>query len=383
MRDRSYNHISFGESTAGATIMLPYISSAVLKAISSYEMPAVLYLGSSAFELLDVLQLLPGQRNSNLLVTEQVPLTDIIADHRSYYSRITQVGLLELICQHFHSISETGDGVSVLTTIGTFIFSTTERSHTVVFDARKRSMTCIAPINQDFGSLQQSAAGKFRVRQNLNHSFFEEHSADAPVGPPRWIPMRPRIALWHSELDHPNCIRFMSANDLDEVNQTFAFAVVCQRQAFETLEQRVSYFDQYTQEGLGTLKIMSLKEISKAEHLPMVVTVTQWVLGGLARMPPENRSRSPLQPPDAAASQVPNPLTTTEAPRDAIGSEAPVHGGGGFIDIVLAAHPRAGQTAAQQTNNTVTPQIATTSSGRSRTLSTWDSANKTSNKSKR
>lgn len=98
-RDRTYNHLQLlGESSA---IRMPIFPDQSLSASSNFAAPATLYLGSSVFELADTLSLLPHQANSQLLPYENVQLQHLVVDSNSYYSKISQRGLVRLICDHF------------------------------------------------------------------------------------------------------------------------------------------------------------------------------------------------------------------------------------------------------------------------------------------
>lgn len=301
LRDKLYNHINFGGDNSTATLILPVLDLSALTASSGYNVPKTLYFGSSVFELADVLQLLPGQANSDTLSVEEIPLADIICDERTYYSKISQTGLLRLVCQHFHSISETGNELSVRTNIGTFQFARTENGNTVRFAARERSATCIAPKDQDFDSLQESALGRFCIRENFNSDYFMKDAGIA-IGPPEWISMRPNIAITHSDLDHRSCIRFMTAQDYDEINREERFVDRILDLIFQVLEQRLSHFDDYTKEGLGIVKTLSMKVLTSPEHLGIATAACKWVLSGAARAPADELV--PLAQQDSEATTV-------------------------------------------------------------------------------
>lgn len=232
------------------------------------------------FELADVLYLLPGEVNSHALSSEEMPLAQIIADECTYYSKISQEGLLHLVCQQFHSISETEPALIVRTNIGTFEFIRTENGNTVRFSARERSADSIAPGEQDFDSLQKSVLGQFCLRKDINADFF--NGPDAPTGAPRWISLRPRDAAANIDLDHRRCIRFMTVTDYAELVDEEKFATRTLELIFEVLEQRVEVFDEYTQQGLGVVKILSGKAFTH-DTLAIVVQSSKWVLSGVAK----------------------------------------------------------------------------------------------------
>lgn len=173
--------MNFAVHDGAATITLPILDLPALSALVSQTAPRTLYLGNSVFELMDVLQLLPEQANHNLLRVEEIPLAQLVVDERGYYTQISQEGILRLACQHFHSLYEAQDTLFVRTTIGTFQFTHAEHGNIVHFTARERSTFGIAPDNQDFNSLQQSALDRFCVQKNLNDDYFDRGTA--PPGP--------------------------------------------------------------------------------------------------------------------------------------------------------------------------------------------------------
>jgi hypothetical protein len=340
LRDKPYNHLDFEEGDGKLTLKLPVLDEPSLTLPSSYELPRTMYFGSSVFELADVLCLLPGQANSHALLSEQMSLAQVITDERTYYSRISQRGLLRLVCQHFYSISETEPALIVRTNIGTFEFVRTENGNTVRFLARERSAASIAPREQDFDSLQRSALGEFCLRKDNNANFF--NGPDAPTGAPRWISVRPRDVVTNVDLYHCKCIRFMTATDYAELMNEEKFASRSLELIFEVLEQHIGFFDEYTQQGLGLVKILSGKVLSKCDTLATVVSGSKWVLSGLAR---KNVDESPSPAPEDLATtalDVPEEVSLEEVD----GTAKQPRKNGSFVEATMRA--RSSATVAPQ-----------------------------------
>ncbi|KAL8724942.1 MAG: hypothetical protein Q9181_006602, partial [Wetmoreana brouardii] len=282
IRDKALNLLDFAKSS----VRLPIVTSLCLSVSSDYTVPATLLLGSSAFELAHMLELLPSQPNSRLLTFENVQLQQLVVDSSTYYSKISQNGLLRLICDHFHSIVGDDDNMSAKTNVGTFSFSSLESCTTVRFNARERTRTSIAPRNQDFDALQQCALGRFCRREHLHDGYSTLDPSSVRIGPPQWINSHINVIVAHSDLEHPNCLRFMTQRQYDELNFEYDFASQTLDTIFDDLEQYREAFDDYTQQGLGLVRILSRKILREPENVKVVVATARWVLGGVVRAPP-------------------------------------------------------------------------------------------------
>ena len=285
LRDQPYSRLNLEEDDKVASITLPVLDFRTLCSSVRQSAPGTRYLGNSIFELADVLQLLTDQANHHLLQVKEVALTDLTVGKRGYYARISQNGLLRLACQQFHSVYEEDNTLFVRTTIGTFEFFHSKRGNVVRFSARDRAFVCIAPKDQDFFSVQQCALSRFCVRENLNNDYLNRGMS--PVGPPEWLTLRPHDAVALQNLTHTRCVRFLTTEEYEQFQQEHQFAETTLSEAFEVLQRRPNYFDDYTKEGLGLIKVMAKKALRDAEHLSISVTTAKWVLGGLAKMPPD------------------------------------------------------------------------------------------------
>ena len=121
--------------------------------------------GSCAFELADLLQLLPGQCRSQEMRTELLSFHDSLHDEETYYCRCSREGLLQLLAQHFFTIQESPEQLSVQTTIELFTLIRTERRLLVRLNANERASNAKAPDNQDYSVLKKCAAGLWSLRE--------------------------------------------------------------------------------------------------------------------------------------------------------------------------------------------------------------------------
>ncbi|KAL8852479.1 MAG: hypothetical protein Q9221_002602 [Calogaya cf. arnoldii] len=286
----------------------PIFKESCLVAASNYPAPASLFLGSSAFGFAHTLELLPGQPNSRLLAFEDTQLSQLVVDSTTYYSRISQMGLLRLICAHFHSITGDGNDLSVKTDIGTFKFSRLESCTTVQFNARERTRVSIAPRDQDFDVLQQCALGRYCRQENINDDYFGNASSSLPPRPLEWKALQPKVAVAFVDLKHPDYLRFMTQQQYDELSFECQFANEVLNAVLGEIEQYLVAFDTYTQQGLEVLKSLSLKTICNPEHFKLVLTSVRWVLGGTVRAPPRPSSYEP----DDGRSYPANPVLTSK-----------------------------------------------------------------------
>ena len=296
IRDQPYNLLNLTELDATAEISLPFLDLRALCAPLQQHVGETLYRGNSVFELANLLQLLPGQSNNHLIHVERVALAQLVVDDQGYYARVSQEGVVRLACQYFHSVFEKNDTLFVRTTVGTFQFTRSDIGSVVHFSARERADICVAPLHQEFYSVQQCALGKFCVQESLNTDL--SHNGSSPAGQSQWVAVKPHDAVALQNLTHTSCIRFLSPKDYDlyQLEQVFAEATISE--AIDHLQKRPKLFDDYTKEGLGLIKVMSKKALRGAEHLNMSVTTAKWVLGGLARMPTDQ-----LGPTDSTAAE--------------------------------------------------------------------------------
>lgn len=287
---------------------MPIFTDQSLSASSNFAAPATLYLGSSAFELADTLHLLPHQANSQLLPFENVQLQHLVVDFNSYYSKISKRGLIRLICDHFHSATGSGDDLSLRTDIGTFSFARMEGCTTVRFNARERARDRISPHDQDFDALQQCALGKFCRKEHVNDDYFSKNTPTLPIGLPQWVQIKIHDVVAFSDLDYSNCVRFMIQRDYDELGFELDFARQTLDEMLHSLEQYWERFDQYTQEGLGTLKILCKTDLRQPQNMRVVLAVIRWVLAGVARAP--SRAASSSESPQSLATSRPSQLAS-------------------------------------------------------------------------
>jgi hypothetical protein len=179
--------------------------------------------GSCAFELADLLQLLPGQPRAGLMETETRSFHELFYDRDTYYAKCSRDALFRLICQHFSSFKESSGNLVVQTSIGTFTIIQTHRLLTVKVCSSEKASSAVAPPNQDYSSLKKCAAGLWRFRGESHMG--ETSRASLPGGGEDWTSFQGIGALlFISNLDHPNCIYFFPKDEYEEMELRFQCA---------------------------------------------------------------------------------------------------------------------------------------------------------------
>ncbi|KAE9366390.1 hypothetical protein N431DRAFT_472934 [Stipitochalara longipes BDJ] len=241
-QDADYNQLSYGDS-GGINLKIPYFDTVALTVSSSYPAPNRIARGNSAFELAEVLQLLPGQLNTARLKLQQLNLRTLVYDETSYYCRISLDPLIQLIIHHFTSVRTENNTVITRTTIGTFNFSRTTLGQSVRFSGRDRVANSVSPPEQLLDAVKKSVSGRFQRRKGAGLALHEDYSHIPLI----WESMRLEEALIFADLEEPNCIRFMTKEDYEELQFQKNYATVVLENFVGVMEARAEDFTALTE----------------------------------------------------------------------------------------------------------------------------------------
>lgn len=234
--------------------------------------------GSSAFELADMLQLLPDQTRSSVLEMETKNLQDLVYDDHTYYCTCSRTDLLRFVNQHFSRVRETSGRVIVETDVGLFTFIHTDRHLIVRFNGNEKAPEAIAPASQDYDSLRKCASGLWCIR--------DDDDIVRPGKTQHWQRLDDVDDLLLSlRIEHKNSIYFLSQRTYQDIELRVRFArdlgealqKVCARirDTFATPELELS-FDMFTTtcqrsysnpEGLGIITAGFSLILNDAFHL--------------------------------------------------------------------------------------------------------------------
>jgi hypothetical protein len=226
--DRAYNGLRV--SGAGTLLFnIPSLQDEDFNNPPSPSPPPFSHQGSAIFRLAWLLGLLEGQNNAASLKTTEVQIADLDIDRDTYYGKVSRKGLLRFICNHLHEIHTDGSRTVIISNVATFIFVFTDNHVVVRCDSRYRSTKQCRFANQDFAEIQRCASGEYRHRESLrtadanqNLTRILNHIPD--IGPLSWISTPTDTVLLCRDLDHPECIRFMTAAYRQEIDEMATFA---------------------------------------------------------------------------------------------------------------------------------------------------------------
>jgi len=163
-----YNKLNISDVSNRITLEIPVFQDNVFDITTEQILAASRgdrNFGSCAFELADLLKLLPGQSRSHQLETRVSSLQDLFTDDETYYCRCPRDSTLRLITQHFVSIQEAPGRLYIQTDIGLFTIIRTDRRLLLRVNQNERATDVKAPRNQDYDSLKKCAAGLWRLRE--------------------------------------------------------------------------------------------------------------------------------------------------------------------------------------------------------------------------
>ena len=258
-QDSRLNLLHYQRDTNSTALELPYLNLAALSAPSQYVIPKALYTGNSAFELADLLQLLPGQQQSDLLIVQEVNVAELIHDENTYYCKISQEGILRLICANFVSVTNCSGGFIVKTRIGTFSFGHMQEHMTLRFFSRERSQSDEVLDGQDYLMIQDCARGKFcRIGE---------------TGESIWSKVSILQAILDPQIVHQRCPRFMTSQGYRNLGDLKAFADDLITVILEVIEDRRDVLESFRRQDipgsescLPLLVMTSQVNFKKPEH---------------------------------------------------------------------------------------------------------------------
>lgn len=276
----SYNKLRYSKTEKKAILEIPIFQEHIFRTeTKNFPLEVKEFSGSSAFELAYLLQVLPGQTQSHRLETKEITLDHLEYDNDSYYSPCSQDNLLRLVTQHFVSVEESANQLRVQTTIGLFTFTLKSPRWTVQVNFASRTSTSLAPNSQDYNSLKRAAGRQWCQRLGDSISWVSGFAIQRGQQV-SWLPgtdMPFDALLLHTNLDHPACIRFLTAADFNELSLRLTFAN-------ETCTALLWLYDQHPDampfmtKSLHLLNILSKKRILNQDSMDVFVAAAQFAL---------------------------------------------------------------------------------------------------------
>jgi hypothetical protein len=265
-QDADHNQRSYHDLT-GITLKLPYFDKSALTATSSFPAPKRITRGNSAFELAETLQLHPRQSNAARLKLQELDLRSLVYDETTYYCRISLEPLIGLIIDHFTSVRTENNTLITRTKVGTFTFSRTTLGQTVRFSGRDRAPSSVSPPEQLFDAVKNCASCHFQRRRGAGLAFHEDYSHIPLI----WESMNLEEALTYTDLEEPNCIRFMTKEDYDELQFQKNYASVTLQSFVSVMEARAEDFVPLARD-LDTIMILKDASLKKASDMKVVAS---------------------------------------------------------------------------------------------------------------
>ena len=265
-QDADYNLLSYDDS-GRITLKMPYFDKSALAASSSFPAPKCITRGNSAFELAEVLQLLPGQSNTARWKLQELDLRTLVYDEISYYCRISLEPLIRLIIDHFTSVRAENNTLITRTKVGTFTFSRTTLGQIVRFSGRDRATSSVSSPEQLFDAVKKCASGQFQRRKGAGLAFHEDYSHIPLI----WESMKLEEAFIYTDLEEPNCIRFMTKEDYDEMQFQKNYASVVLENFVSVTEARAEDFAALGKD-LDIIMILKDCSITKASEMKIVAS---------------------------------------------------------------------------------------------------------------